>query len=264
MRLSAICINAGGPDTFLSDGVSTDCFADEFFSGGTVFTDATMPLPTLRYGNFTYSIPTSQGMQTVTIDFVEPNKTAIGQRAFTVTINGIAARAYVQTIASDGTGSYDPGSESFDLFQLAGLKTTYTVRYLVPSAGTVRIVFTTQIWNALVSRIRVESALPIDVLATGATDVILVRMEASTRRSRPNLPWPQVHIQSSSSGNLNQFVDRFSPLTDPSCGWSPSHDYQHRSTPFLRGLRCSRQARGNIHTTSRCTPKDSKDGPERN
>ncbi len=86
-----ILVNSGGPATgnFTAD---TGC------NGGAAWGPAQQPsmaaladvYQTLRYGpNFTCSYPVaSAGLYAVTILLLEPNKTAIGQRVFTITING--------------------------------------------------------------------------------------------------------------------------------------------------------------------------------
>src|SRR5215831_7598560 len=95
LQLGAICINAGG-------SADAACMADQYFTGGTAYADPSMPIPALRYGNFSYAIPAAPGLQEVTLSFVEPNKNAAGQRLFTTSINGAAV-----SIA---------GSEVIDLF----------------------------------------------------------------------------------------------------------------------------------------------------
>lgn len=71
--------------------------ADEFFSANTTaYTNSAMgpnELSTLRFGlNFTYSIPLANGFYTATMEFVEPDKTAAGQRLFTVSVNGLSTQ----------------------------------------------------------------------------------------------------------------------------------------------------------------------------
>lgn len=80
-------INCGGP-------AIANFQADAFFSGPTAaYADPTMgaaELATLRYGtSFSYDVPVAgNGVYTIALEMVEPNKTGIGQRVFTVTANG--------------------------------------------------------------------------------------------------------------------------------------------------------------------------------
>lgn len=76
-------LNAGG-------GITGFYEQDRNFSSSFVAIDPTLgfgPLQTQRYGtSFSYSLPAPNGLYWVYLDFVEPNKTAIGQRIFSVTL----------------------------------------------------------------------------------------------------------------------------------------------------------------------------------
>jgi poly(hydroxyalkanoate) depolymerase family esterase len=104
-----VSINTGGSAT----GSFT---ADQFFSGGTAFTNtATIDMSQItsnpppaaifnseRYGAMTYTIPNLSGAQTVTLYFAETFLTAAGQRLFNVTINGTTVLSSFDIYASAG------------------------------------------------------------------------------------------------------------------------------------------------------------------
>jgi hypothetical protein len=136
-----ITIDAGGPGDQYFLPAST-CAGN----GTCPYSDPTMgapPYDTLRYGYgmnpFSYSIPVPNGTCSLTLGFSEPNKTAAGQRVFTITAND-------QTVAG------------VDIFARAGAqKTAVTIPLagVVVSAGVLKIGFTAQpgTWNAFVSSI---------------------------------------------------------------------------------------------------------------
>lgn len=150
LSLQAVCWNAGGPTILKQNGVSVECFEDQLFSGGTKFVDLTMGVgvfQTLRYGNFSYTIPAAPGLYTVTLDLVEPNKTGSGQRLFYVAVNGVR-------------------TANLDLWQLAGgaNKQPYILKLYGVSNGQLKIEFVTVLWNAVVSAIHVEQMKPLDIV----------------------------------------------------------------------------------------------------
>lgn len=87
--LSSVLFAQSVPGVYQIDSGSG---ADQYFTGGSAWDDPTNGTglyETLRYGPaFSYQIPASPGLYMVVLDFVEPNKTAPGQRLFTVAING--------------------------------------------------------------------------------------------------------------------------------------------------------------------------------
>jgi endo-1,4-beta-xylanase len=144
-----VSINTGGSAT----GSFT---ADQFFSGGTAFTNTNTidmsqitsnPPPAAifnseRYGAMTYTIPNLSGAQTVTLYFAETFLTAAGQRLFNVSINGT-------TVLS-----------SFDIFASAGGQNKAIARTFNTTAngsGQVVIQFTTGTENPKVNGITVAS-----------------------------------------------------------------------------------------------------------
>ncbi len=127
----ALVIQAGGP-------------GDAYYSGATAaYTDAALPVPftTLRYGvSVHYSIPIAPGAYAGTLVFVEPNKTAAGQRVITITIQGQA-------------------SGPVDVFALSGGddKVFRWPFFAVVSAGLLDIRIDGLLGNAVVSSIGIET-----------------------------------------------------------------------------------------------------------
>lgn len=124
------------------------------------YADSTMPLPTLRYGYaaapLTYTLTFPTGPALVTLSFVEPNKTGIGQRIFTYKVNNQAPI-------------------SLDIFKLSGgQKKQLDVTVMTVSSGTITIVLTPQVGNAVISAIRIDqimtSLLPITQFTTCPND----------------------------------------------------------------------------------------------
>ncbi len=129
-----VVINCGSP-------------ADSSFVGGTPFTDNTLgtaPFNSLRYGtSFSYRIPSAPGIYRVRLSFIEPNKTAAGQRLFTVRAGGTT-------------------SDPVDIFAVSGAHGRTTLETTAPSTfGYVEIVFTAILGNAVVSSIEVSTILNI-------------------------------------------------------------------------------------------------------
>jgi len=122
--------------------VDAGAITDQFFTGGTVFTDPVVPdvvLSTLRFGtSFRYEIPVPElGLYDVKITVVEPNQNAINKRVFTIGVNGAVS------------GNIDP-------FKLGG-RQPVTLNYLaLSSTGIVALQFTGKIGNAIVNKIEVK------------------------------------------------------------------------------------------------------------
>lgn len=135
-----ISIDAGGPGDKYFSPPST-CASN----GSCAYPDPKMgppPYDTLRYGfgmaPFSYTIPAPNGNCDLTLGFSEPNKTAAGQRIFTIAANG-------QTVAD------------VDIFARAGLLTPTTIALgQVPvTDGFLHLTFTPKpnTWNAFVNSI---------------------------------------------------------------------------------------------------------------
>lgn len=119
---------------------------DSNFTGGTCYTSP-IPLPVgaplylqqERYGNFSYRFPVADGAYTVALHFIENSTavTAVGQRVFSVGINGVALIS------------------SLDLTATAPLNTPVDRSFpITASGGTgISITFTATIRNAVVSAI---------------------------------------------------------------------------------------------------------------
>lgn len=131
-----LCLNGGGAAT-------QECGADQFFTGGAVWgpaQQANLPLGSLRYGlagaAFSYNVPATPGVYRVELAFVEPNKTAAGQRLFTVAING-------------------QQTPTLDVFALAGgaQKLIINTYFAVSSVGFIKLDFKATAGNPMVSRI---------------------------------------------------------------------------------------------------------------
>lgn len=135
------------------------------------YTDATMTPSTMLYGfggsPLKCSIPLALPSADLFLGFIEPNKTAAGERVFKVSVNG--------------------GNEIIvDPFQSAGLKKFFTVKFpnVSPVSGFVTVTFTAVTGNAVVSIITVSppvltgspAPLPITVDPDGA-----VRISADVR-----------------------------------------------------------------------------------
>lgn len=141
-----ISIDAGGPgDKYFSP--ASGCAN----AGSCAYVDPRMgaaPYDTLRYGFgmgvLKYNIPAPNGSCDVTLGFAEPNKTAAGQRVFTINANG-------QTVAD------------VDIFARAGAALTPTMIAIAAVAvtdGFLHLTFTPKpnTWNAFVSTIQASCA----------------------------------------------------------------------------------------------------------
>jgi hypothetical protein len=152
-------IQCGGPGGIDSQGNVWQ--ADTGFTGGARWDSSNQasmaalapPYNTLRYSAYPAGAPfsyviatlpptTTAGHYTVTLRFVEPNKTAVGQRVFSVSANGT------------------PLVTNLDLFAVApipGALTPYTVSFPVVITGSsLQLVFTPSVGNAVISGIQVD------------------------------------------------------------------------------------------------------------
>ena len=142
---STLRINAGGAAYNGTDGRVWQ--ADNGFTGGRTAATAAPILgatdqalyQTERYGNFSYSLPVSNGSYAVTLKFAELYWSTAGQRVFNVSING------------------QPGLTNFDILATVGSKTAALDRTFTTtvSGGTLTIVFTTVVDNAKVDAIEI-------------------------------------------------------------------------------------------------------------
>jgi hypothetical protein len=114
---------------------------DQVHSGGASLPYMS-PYNALRASNgpdpITYTLTVPTGPATVTLRFIEPNKTAAGQRVFTIAING------------------NVQATNYDLFALAGLLVPYSQVYQVTSTGTITIVLMAITGKAVISGIQVD------------------------------------------------------------------------------------------------------------
>ena len=129
--------------------------ADQYFSGGIArpkdTTIGTGIYQTTRYSNgtaaFSYHIPMPSGIYNVVLNLNDPTSTAVGQRVFTVTVNGNK-------------------SAPIDIFAAAGARTPYSPPLFIADAGAgfIDITFQSTKGNATVSGIQIfpnAIALPV-------------------------------------------------------------------------------------------------------
>jgi hypothetical protein len=152
--VTVLRMTAGGKGGI--DAQGNTWIADANFKGGAAWTSAnqanmaTLPLEyrTLRYSAypsgapFSYGIPMANGSYTLVLKFAEPNKTAAGQRIFSVSVNG--------TIVIN----------NLDLVVTAGTMKPYDVMIPVTAVnGMINLVFTplTNTMNAVVSAIQIDN-----------------------------------------------------------------------------------------------------------
>jgi Malectin domain len=150
-------IQCGGPGGIDAQGNAWQ--ADAYYTGGARWGAANqadsggLPLPTLPYSTLRYSSgaafgyvialpPTTAGYRVV-LKFVEPNKSAAGQRVFSVAANGV------------------PVISSLDLFAVAGLLKPWDASFTVAAPdGRISLTFAPSVGNAVVSAIQVDDVSP--------------------------------------------------------------------------------------------------------
>lgn len=114
------------------------------------------PHKNLRFSDagasFSYTFPVGAGSYRVRLLFVEPNKTAAGQRVYSVTINGA------------------PVLVDLDLFAAAGTLKPYERSFLVtPALNMILVNFMPSIGNAVISGIEIEEIPPSPTLGAMAS-----------------------------------------------------------------------------------------------
>jgi hypothetical protein len=104
-----LAINAGGPTFVLNSGVTYA--ADSNFTGGTatttVFDVAGTDNDPIYYSyrsgtTFSYSLAVPNGIYSLVLNWVDPTKTAAGQRKFNVTVEGKQVLTNFDVVASAG------------------------------------------------------------------------------------------------------------------------------------------------------------------
>lgn len=128
--------------------------ADAGYSGGLPWVNPpaalSPPFLNLRYAkSFSYAFPLPAGQYTVTLEFIEPNATAIGKRLFNIGINGGLVAA-----------------TDIDLFAIAGTLKPFSLPIQVNSTGSIQITFTGRVGNAVVSGIQIDSIDPPPIVST--------------------------------------------------------------------------------------------------
>lgn len=139
-RAGCILPNATQPNLCLSDAAlvskQTAIYTDPAMGAG---------LEVLRYAaSFSVTFPAPPGFYRLTVTLVEPNKTAAGQRVFSISANGAPTGA-------------------LDLWANAGTLGRTTVQMLALSNGRIRLDFVATAGNALYNRIDFEYATLFDV-----------------------------------------------------------------------------------------------------
>ncbi len=140
LSLQAQSFNVGGP--------AVDGYAADSGCGGTVWSPANDPAmatmtgiyQTLRYApSFSCSFSVPNGFYLVSLALLEPNKTAVGARRFSVSVNGLV-------------------TQTLDLFALTGLRKPWplTVPALVTN-GTIKLQLSATIGNAVLSGVSIQS-----------------------------------------------------------------------------------------------------------
>lgn len=135
-----IYINAGG-GSVTSQGILW--LADKYWSGSSSTSSANIPFAnpvyqSERLGNFTYSIPVSNGQYNVTLKFAEIHFKKAKQRVFDVAING------------------NKVIKNLDLYKVVGYGKPYDQTYLVNATNNqIQIVFSSVVNNAKVNAIQV-------------------------------------------------------------------------------------------------------------
>src|SRR5712691_4928419 len=105
-----LAINAGGPaiGAFVADkdftGGMTSTHAVTIDTSGVINPAPTQVYQSIRFGNFSYTIPgfTAGSTHTVRLHFAETFWTAAGQRVFNVSINGAAVLTHFDIVAAAG------------------------------------------------------------------------------------------------------------------------------------------------------------------
>ena len=133
--------NVWQSDTLYSGGAKWDAINQPELAGQPV------PYRSLRYSappgaSFSYVIPVSPGVYKVTLLWVEPNKTAAGQRLFDVRLNGAVSASGIDLFVLAG-GALKPYTRTFDVSVLA---------------GAIQITLTPTTGNAVLSAIQVDQS----------------------------------------------------------------------------------------------------------
>jgi hypothetical protein len=131
-----LVLSVATPSVHINAGSSTD----HYFVGGWNYTypNSPTPFPTMRYGNFSYSIPVTPGDYLVSLSFVERIVTTSGAHVFNVSLNG-------QTVL-----------QNFDIFALAGSNVPIARAFPVTAFGTITLQFSTVTRNATVNAIDIS------------------------------------------------------------------------------------------------------------
>jgi hypothetical protein len=139
-------INAGGAAFRASNGITYQ--ADQNFTGGSIYFNPDSILNTAddslyqteRFGNFSYSIPLTDGKYEISFRFAEIYQQTAGKRQFDVLAEGI------------------PVISNLDIFAVAGYKTAFDIeRTITVEDGMLNIDFNTDIDNAKLAALHVKA-----------------------------------------------------------------------------------------------------------
>ena len=146
----------GCGNAFLSavDSSGNTWVPDQYFSSGsTAWANTTTPpqdapFQYLRFApSITYTIPVTPGLYTVTLRFIEPNKTAANQRRFTVSANGQIVVPNLDLFATTG-GAQKPFSYAFPV---VAMSKTLTIQFTSLISGGSAVVSGIQIDDLITS-----------------------------------------------------------------------------------------------------------------
>lgn len=157
--LRVSCGSTGG-----TDSAGNPWTADAGFAGGYSWTSANQPalgtqdIPyrAMRASSgapFSYTLTPASPYNSITLKFIEPNKTATAERIFSITINGSVV------------------NPSVDLFAATGLLKPFTLTFSIVGSGPLVITLTPVTGNAVLSGIQVDGpAPPLPVLYQSGTE----------------------------------------------------------------------------------------------
>ncbi len=206
----------GGPGG--TDAAGNVWTADSGIGGGIAWTAASQPnlsSQPVPYQSMCYSVGTASfsrtfnvpaGNYTVKFKFLEPNKTASGQRLFGASINGV------------------PVISGLDLFAAAGVLKPYDLAFNTTAVnGSIQIIFTTALWKSVISAIQIDSlpTVPPDKISacTGSGTTIDPVTHNPIAWNCAGMLWGQFGMPDGSSVSVVGVA--MDPPTNGNIVWSP-------------------------------------------
>ncbi len=206
----------GGPGG--TDAAGNVWAADNTVGGGLAWTAANQPnlsSQPIPYRSLCYSVNASSfsrtftvapGSYTVKLKFLEPNKTAPGQRLFGASINGV------------------PVIAGLDLFAVAGALKPYDLAFQTTALnGTIQIVFTTTVWKSVISAIHIDS---VDVIPPPT--LFVCSGQPATNENCNGMLWAKFPFP---DGTVSMLGATGIPPNDPTITWIPVTQYAQTVTP---------------------------------